>query len=256
MATPQPINNLPLDGASRWIPRLGTAALLLFACCHSNGAVAQPTEPAKAPAKGSAPPTERLAADTPKTTVLGNTFIAPAGWSVSVRGPATILEAPEGDSWIALVDVQAADAEAALAAGWAAYKEPKWPLQIANDVPDRDGWSKQRVFIYLTSPNERRDVAVRVRFAGGAWNVAIYDMSQGVAEKRASQLGLILGKVLPKGYSRETFAGKKANRLDASRIAALAKFVEDGQKATGVAGVSVGIIQDGKVVFAGGFGVR
>ena len=37
----------------------------------------------------------------PKKPVLGNTFIAPAGWSLAVRGPATILEAPEGDSRIA-----------------------------------------------------------------------------------------------------------------------------------------------------------
>jgi len=63
-----------------------------------------------------------LAADTPSTTVAGNTFIAPAGWTVSVKGPATIVAAPEGDSWIALVDVTAKDADAALAAAWAAYK--------------------------------------------------------------------------------------------------------------------------------------
>lgn len=63
--------------------------------------------------------TERLAADTPKTTTGGNGFIAPAGWTVTVRGAATILEAPEGGSRIALVDVQGADAAAAVAAAWA-----------------------------------------------------------------------------------------------------------------------------------------
>jgi len=52
-------------------------------------------------------PSERLSADTPKTTVLGNAFVAPKDWSITVKGPATILEAPEGDSWVALVDVQA-----------------------------------------------------------------------------------------------------------------------------------------------------
>ncbi len=59
---------------------------------------------------------ERIAADTPKTTVAGNTFVAPAGWSLLVRGPATILEAPEGGSFIALVDVAAKDAKDADAA--------------------------------------------------------------------------------------------------------------------------------------------
>ena len=35
---------------------------------------------------------ELLVADSPRTTVLGNKFIAPEGWTISVRGPATILE--------------------------------------------------------------------------------------------------------------------------------------------------------------------
>ena len=199
---------------------------------------------------------EKLSADTPKTTTLGNTFIAPAGWSVAVRGPATIVEAPEGDSRIVIVDVRAKDADAAVAAGWAAYQPPKWPLKVTNDVPDKDGWSKQRNYTYQTSPNERRDVGAGVSFANDVWTVVIYDMAQAVGEKRGAQVALIFDKLLPKGYSRETFAGKKAQRLDAARIAKLTKFLEDGAKATGVPGVSLGLIQDGKVVFSGGVGVR
>ncbi|HZN56114.1 MAG TPA: serine hydrolase domain-containing protein [Candidatus Polarisedimenticolaceae bacterium] len=199
---------------------------------------------------------EPLTADTPKTTVMGNPFIAPAGWTVSVRGPATILEAPEGDSRIVLVDVRAKDADAALAAGWAAYKDPAWTIKIASDVPDKDGWTKQRNYAYQTSPNEKRDVAAGVQFANDAWTVWIYDMAQAVGEKRGAQVALIFDKLLPKGYARESFAGKKAVPLNKARLAALSRFIENGQKATGVPGVSLGIVQDGKVVFAGGFGVR
>jgi CubicO group peptidase (beta-lactamase class C family) len=206
---------------------------------------------------GAAAQGERMTADTPKTTTGGNGFIAPAGWTVTVRGSATILEAPEGGSRIALVDVQGADAAAAVAAAWAAYKpETPWPLKVATDVPDKDGWSKQRQFSYQTSPNERRDVGAFALYANGQWTVAIYDMAQDVGEKRAAQVRLIFDRLLPKGYTRETFAGKTAHQLDAARIAALAAFVEAGRKATGVPGVSVGLVQDGKTVFAGGFGVR
>src|ERR1700720_1234908 len=82
-----------------------------------------------------------LSADTPRTTVAGNTFIAPAAWRLDVRGPATILEAPEGNTHIALVDVQAKDADAAVAAAWAAYMpDAKWPVKVTNDYPDKDGW--------------------------------------------------------------------------------------------------------------------
>lgn len=218
-----------------------TLALLLLVCGVAQAADA---------------PAEQLKADTTRTTALGNTFIAPAGWRVSVRGPATIVEAPEGDSRIVLVDVRAKDADAAVAAAWAAYQPPKWPLKVVTDVPDKDGWSKQRSYLYQTSPNERRDVDVGTQFANDTWTVAIYDVAQAVGEKRGAQIQLIFDKLLPKGYSRESFAHKKAQRLDAARIAKLTKFIEDGQKATGVPGVSIGLVQDGKVVFSGGLGVR
>ena len=61
---------------------------------------------------------------------------------------------------------------------------------------------------------------------------------------------------MPKGYQRESFAGKTAHALDAARIASLRDFVEDARQAFEVPGVAIGIVQGGKVVFADGFGVR
>ena len=47
--------------------------------------------------------------------------------------PATILEPPEADSHIALVDVRAADADAAVKAAWAAYRpNAPWPLKVVT----------------------------------------------------------------------------------------------------------------------------
>jgi CubicO group peptidase (beta-lactamase class C family) len=210
------------------------------------------SQPSQTPAAG-----EVLAADTPRTTVEGNKFVAPAGWRIEVRGPATILTAPEGDSRIALVDVRAKDADAAVAAAWAEYRpDAKWPLKVANDYPDKDGWSNIRDYSYQTSPNEKRNVSANARRRGDIWTVVIYDMDQGVGEKRGGQVALIFGRLLPKGYERETFAGKKAHQLDAKRLAELSRFVETGLQTLGVPGASIGIVQDGKVVFAGGFGVR
>jgi CubicO group peptidase (beta-lactamase class C family) len=198
-----------------------------------------------------------LAADTPQTTVAGNTFIAPTGWTVTVRGPATIVAAPEGDSWIALVDVDAKDADGAVAAAWAAYKpDHKWPLKVTNEVPDKDGWSKQRGYDYQTSPNEKRSVQALARFAQGHWTVVIFDTSDAVGEKRLAQVALITGRLLPKGYVRESFAGKKANTLNDARLAELSRFVEAGMKDLKIPGVAVGIVQGGKVVFADGYGVK
>ena len=200
---------------------------------------------------------EVLAADTPRTTVEGNKFIAPAGWRIEVRGPATILQPPEGNSRIALVDVRAKDADSAVAAAWAAYGvNPKWPLKVTNDFPDKDGWSGIRDYTYQTSPNEKRDVGANARRRGETWTVILYDMEQAVGEKRGAQVALIFSRLLPKGYERETFAGRTAHKLDAKRIAELSAFVENGRQTLGVPGVSVGLVQDDRVVFADGFGER
>src|SRR5262245_18646667 len=109
---------------------------------------------------GSALAAERLAADAPKATVAGNTFVAPAGWSLVVRGPAPILEVPEVGSFIVLVDVAAAEAataDAAVATAWAAYKpDAKWPLKVTTPIADKDGWTDRKSYSYQTSPNEKR----------------------------------------------------------------------------------------------------
>ena len=198
-----------------------------------------------------------LSADTPETTVLGNVFVAPKDWSIQVKGPATILAAPEGDSWIALVDVQGANADEALAAAWRAYKpDAKWPVKVTHDLPDRDGWTRRRTYEYLVSPNEKRGVNATVLYSGSSWTVVIEDLSDAVAEKRGAQDALVFGRLLPKGYTRESFAGKKPNTLDQARIAELGRFITQGEKVTGVPGVSLALIQDGKVIFADGFGVK
>src|SRR6516165_10176249 len=225
-------------------------ASLVFAQNHSSSA--QPATTAAA-AQKSGP----LSADTPETTVLGNAFIAPKDWSIQVKGPATILAAPEGDSWIALVDVQGATAEEALAAAWRAYTpDAKWPVKVTHDLPDRDGWSRRRNYEYLTSPNQKRGVNALVLYSGSSWTVVIEDMSDAVAEKRGAQDALVFGRLLPKGYTRESFAGKNANTLDQARIAELGRFIAQGEKVTCVPGVSLALIQDGKVIFADGFGVK
>src|SRR3984957_17644447 len=123
--------------------RLLVCSLLVFASAllleQALSASAQSTVKAV-----SAQGLEKLSTDTPKTTVLGNAFIAPKDWSIRVLGPATILEAPEGDSWIALVDVEAKTQDEALAAAWQAYKpDAKWPLEVSNDMPARGGWRRR-----------------------------------------------------------------------------------------------------------------
>jgi CubicO group peptidase (beta-lactamase class C family) len=200
---------------------------------------------------------ERLAADTPRVTPGGATFTVPGGWSIVTGKSLVILEPPETDSHIGIVDCQAADAAAAAAAAWAAYKPDfKRPLRLATPRPARDGWEEQRVFNYETSPNERAVVVAIALRKGSSWTVALLDGSEPTVDKRGAQIGIIMGSLRPKGYNRESFAGRKAQPLDAAHIAQLKAFLETSMQELGVPGVSIALVDGGKVVYEGGFGVR
>jgi CubicO group peptidase (beta-lactamase class C family) len=168
-----------------------------------------------------------------------------------------VLEPPESDSHVAIVDAKAANADEAVAAAWTAYMPGfKRPLKIALPLAAREGWQERRVFQYETSPNERAVVVAYASRAGEAWTVVILDGTEPTFEKRGAPLGLVLQSVRPKGYSRESFAGKKANPLDETRLAILKEFVASGMKLLDTPGVGLAFIDGGKTVWAGGLGVK
>jgi CubicO group peptidase (beta-lactamase class C family) len=200
---------------------------------------------------------ERLTADSQRSTPAGATFAAPGGWSISSPAASVVLEAPEQDSRVAIVDVRATGADAAVAAAWAAYRpEAKRPLKLATPTPSRNGWDERRVFDYETSPNERAVVQAIALRAGDAWTVVILDGTEPTFEKRGAQFSLIVQSLRPKGYQRESFAGRTAHPLNQERIEELKAFVEASMKKLGIPGASLAFIDGGKVVYEGGLGVR
>ena len=199
-----------------------------------------------------------LTADTALATTSGATFTAPSGWRVSSAANKTDLEPPEADSHLVMVDVQAADAAAAVAAAWAAYRaDAKRPLRLATpQAAPYNGWEERRIFSYETSPNEKAVVYALAWRAGQDWTVVIVDASRATFEKRNAGFSLTVASLRPKGYQREMFTGRKAHPLDAERIAVLKDFVRGAMEKLDIPGVGLSLIDDGKVVFEGGLGVK
>ncbi len=228
--------------------RHSTVLLVLFLCFAVAGAMA-------APQAKSAP--EKLAANASRSTAAGVTFTAPGGWSITSGPSLVVLDTPEPDSHLAIADVSATDAAGAVAAAWAAYRPgAKRPLKLASPAPGRNGWDERQIFTYETSPNERAAVQAFAMRAGKAWTVIIIDGTEMTFEKRAAQVSLVLQSLRPKGYQKESFAARKAHPLDQQHIELLKAFVENSMKALGVPGASLALIDGGKVVYEGGFGVR
>jgi CubicO group peptidase (beta-lactamase class C family) len=196
------------------------------------------------------------ATDTPTATPRGTTLLRPSGWTQTATAGGLVLSPPESDgSRVVIVDAEGTDPDAAVAKAWQAFGTvPKF--LVATDAAPRDGWEQRRFYSYDVAENAHRAVQAIALRRGTAWTVVLVDMDQGVAEKRASQNGKIMQRLLPAGYTRETFAGRAAHPLDAQRLDAIADFVESMRAQYDVPGVAIGIIQDGKVVMSRGFGVR
>ena len=201
---------------------------------------------------------ELVSAQTGKVSPGGATFTVPAGWSLETGKDLVVLTPPETDSHVAIFDAgAAADAKAAATAAWVAYKgKETHPVKLVTANAPKDGWDERQSVDYETSPNERATIGVMALRAGKNWTVIVLDATDMTAEKRAAPIGLIIETLRPKGYSKETFAGRQAHPLDAARIAQLTDFVQNGMKLLDVPGVGLAFLDHGKVVYAGGLGVR
>lgn len=198
-----------------------------------------------------------LTEDSREATSAGTSFTAPKGWRMAKRDNVVELTTPEAGSRVVLVDVAAKDSEAAVARAWAdAGAAPGWKLKLATDQPGRDGWVATRTFEYDVPANEQRVVIAQASDSGAGWTVLLADVDAAVLDKRMAQVMLVADRLMPKGKQRESFADRKPRPLDAARLDALREFIRTSQAQLGIPGVSIGIVQDGKVVMAEGFGVR
>jgi CubicO group peptidase (beta-lactamase class C family) len=194
----------------------------------------------------------------PSNTPAGATFSVPEGWNSHATGPVTVVDAPEGDLHLAIVDVgPSADAKSAAATAWSLYRGGEsHPFKLMIAVPPRDGWDEQDAISYETSPNEHLAIASIARRKGSAWTVQILDGSQSTVEKRGAAVNLLVTSLRPGGYARETFAGRTAHPLDRDRVEALVEFVRQSAADLQVPGVGLALIDHGKIVYEGGVGVR
>lgn len=246
-------------------PRALVAATLFLACGGAKptppttptpASAARPAAEAPAPPAPAPAAPEKLATDTTRT-VAGFTFTAPAGWTLETGQSQVILTGPEPDLRLAIVASGAKGADEAVAAAWRTLDPGfKRPLKLAQSRPARNGWEEEHGYDYETSPNEKLTVFAAAVRRGDVWVGVACQSSDASVEKRLAGLVLLHDSLRPKGYAKESFKGRTANALDAARIERIGAFIDKGREEIGVPGVAISLVQGGKVVFAGGFGVK
>jgi CubicO group peptidase (beta-lactamase class C family) len=252
----------------RPIALFGPAALLWVGACAASPPpaatlppplAASAGEPVPSPTTSSAPTPAPvvLSADTPESTPAGATFTAPVAWSITLDGPRALLTGPEPDLHVAIVDSTAPTADDAVASAWRALHPGfKRPLKLSQPRPGRHGWDEMRDYEYDTSPNEKLVVNATALRKGASWTVVLLESGQASFEKRLAGLIRISDTLRPKGYERESFAGKTAHELDADRVKQILASADKARELATIPGVAIALLQNGKVVYEGGLGVR
>ena len=198
-----------------------------------------------------------LTAEAKQTIGAGTTFVAPAGWTISVRSDAALVTGPEPDLKLGVFDMGATSADEAVKLAWeVAHPGFARPLKLAQTRPGRRGWDEQRVYTYETSPNEKAFVLARALRKGNRWVALALESGHASIEKRGAQLRKIGDTLQPPGFTRESFAAQKAHPLDDARVKAILASADKARLSAGIPGEGIALVQDGKIVFEGGLGVR
>ena len=168
------------------------------------------------------------------------------------------FDAPEGDLSLAVVDVgEAADAGAAARAAWVVFRpDDRHNVSVVTPRPGRRGWDERVELNYETSASEHLELHASALRRRRNWTVIIVDGSQATAEKDYGTIAGAQTSLHPPGYVKETFGGRAANPLDASRIAAMRSFMETAIAELQIPGASFALIDHGKIVYEGGVGVK
>lgn len=253
---------------------LGTmlTAALLLAACPKGGDDTQPTRPRTADRRAADPAPDprtqpaprraatksaQLATDTQIKTARGATLTIPARWHLARHPHQLVVREPDREMWLALIELQAANAKAAITKAWKLAR-PAFALKERRTVtpPASGGWDSVTQITYVTPTKARRVVLALARGKGKLFYVALIDGKVAAFSRRGAQLKTILSSLKAPGVQEESWAGKKARVLDAGRLATLAAFLEDARKQLQIPGAAIAIVQGGKVIYKKGFGTR
>lgn len=195
--------------------------------------------------------------DTHQVTRGGATFALPQGWAIVRQPEFAELSPPESTAQVALIELDAKSAEEAVAAAWKIYRPAEHlVLRATQEKSPRSGWTERWYFEYETKA-EKNTVAYALAWRSqDGWLVSILHADNAVYEKRAAGFSLLFSSLRAKGFVREDFSGKKPHPLDVARIKLLRSFVEKAMRELDIPGLALGLIDAGKIVFVGGFGVR
>ena len=224
-----------------------------------------PQQAPEAAAGGTAPGAQATpeAPAKPLPAGVASTYTDPAGlfsvpvptsWTVNEQDGYALLSDPEGTIKVYLMTAKGTDIDQALAAAWKTV-DPTFALEVeqAVDAPSAAGIEQTKVLTYKTGdPN--RVVQAQGRLKDGTVYIDLYDVQMAGVQKRAAQLGIISSGFKILAQQEVDLSSAQPLTITTAITEELEAFIDKYMAAFEIPGAAVGIVQNGQLVYAQGFG--
>ena len=205
-----------------------------------------------------APPASSLAQDQAVELASGARLTVATGWRVDALPDGVRAVGPEGNLEVHIVEATtSADPDATIAAAWRArFPNVARPAVPSSPAPPNRGWTSVRRSAYPTAPEENRWVEAIASSTADVSLVILLDLPRDHAQRRRSELKVLLDSVMAPGFTPERYTGRPTQPLDAARLDQVRGWIREAQAAAGIPGVAVALFDRDTVLMAEGFGTR
>ena len=202
-------------------------------------------------------PTQVAERATQQFSPRGASFELPAGWSVERNRAFLLIQDPERELKLWMVDLEGAEGADAIVSAWkVAVPDFSRATDDVVSPPITESWDSIVQVSYEVPAGESRAIAALSRTKDEIAYVLLIDGSAPALRRRGAQVMQIVDSQRPRGMSGESFAGKRAKPVNGAIAAALDAFIEDARERARVPGVAVTVIQGGRTVFERAYGTR
>jgi CubicO group peptidase (beta-lactamase class C family) len=184
----------------------------------------------------------------------------PTNWTAEERHGYVVLADPDSQITISAVVVDGTDAKAGIAAAWAiadpSFDPNDQPGAIEQEVPSSPGVETTLVITYDVGHVSGKVIQAAGQVAAGRVYVLIFEGTLDAATKRASQIRIVSTGFTITGTVETDLTGVAPKRFGGALLTEFASYVKDLMARSNVPGAEVAVVQDGKIVYANGYGVK
>lgn len=196
--------------------------------------------------------------DTETEVALGkNTKVTiSAGWTFD--DSTSKLTSPEGDLVAYLIEKPFKGNVETLSLNlWKAI-DPKFSFKVLQKAspPPKDGWEQAHQVVYEIPVKDNRTVMTAIHVFKGIAYILLIDSSNAGLSKRAAQLQIVGDTWRPSELKKEDLSQNEIKTFSEADTVEIDRFIAKAMKELNLPGVSVAIVQNGKVAYRKGFGVK